>query len=486
MWRDDLHGWRVAVSVKIAILYVQYMWKYRLWAFFLLLLSTGVGFFIYATEPRFSGNEDTRFPFKLGLDLSGGTHLVYRADLKNVAGDEVDAAMESLRDVIERRVNLFGVTEPLVQRESGGLVGVEEERLIVELPGVSEIDEAVKLIGATPVLQFKIERPNGETQKIIEAQLEGKRLTEDPYLPTSLTGRYLKRAVLEFAGSSGQQGFANTPVVSLEFTDEGGKLFAEITAKNVGKVVAIYLDGAPISQPVVQEEITGGKAQITGNFTPEEGKQLVGRLNAGALPVPIELLSSQTIGPSLGAAALSAGIKAGVIGLLAVFAFMTIWYRVPGLIAAVALIIYAVMNLALFKLIGVTLTAAGIAGFILSIGMAVDGNVLIFERMKEELRAGKKLRDAIHDGFDRAWAAIWDGNVTAIVSAIILFWFGTSLVEGFALTFGLGVLLSMISSITVSRALLLAIAPKENSSLSKFFFGSGISASPLEASRYKL
>ncbi|MBI1999511.1 MAG: protein translocase subunit SecD [Parcubacteria group bacterium] len=431
----------------------------RLSAVGVLFFSLLVGWFLFASEQA-SGGFFSRFPFKTGLDLSGGTHLVYRADINALASGDVTASMESLRDVIERRVNLFGVAEPNVQTErTAGFISDEKEyRLIVELPGVTDIDRAVDMIGQTPVLEFKLARGEGENAS---------------FEPTGLTGRFVKRASVGFNGTTGE------PLVLLGFTSEGADLFARITRDHTGEVLAIFLDGAPISLPVIQEEIRGGDAEITGRFTPEEAKTLVGRLNAGALPVPIELLGSQTIGASLGASVKDQGIKAGVAGLLAVGLFMILWYRAPGLIAVLALLSYVVLMLSLFKLIPVTLTAAGIAGFILSVGMAVDANVLIFERLKEELRGGTPLPDAIRNGFDRAWQAIRDANVTSIISAVILFWFGTSIVKGFALVFGLGVLVSMITAVTVTRVLLRALAGSQTTG--GVFFGSGFRLRPENA-----
>ncbi|MBI4118358.1 MAG: protein translocase subunit SecD [Parcubacteria group bacterium] len=432
------------------------MLKMRIAALCILLFSFGIGYFLYASEA--SEGFLSRFTFKTGLDLSGGTHLIYRADVSSIASGDVAASMEALRDVIERRVNLFGIAEPNVQTEkTAGIISAEKEhRLIVELPGVTDVDKATDMIGRTPVLEFKLALSGGEGEDAV-------------FLNTTLSGRFVEGAQVGF------DSLTSEPMVLLKFNAEGERLFSQITRENVGKVLAIFLDGVPISLPVIQEEISGGSAQITGQFTPEEAKVLVGRLNSGALPVPIELLGSELIGASLGGETKDRGIVAGFVGFFSVMLFMTFWYRAPGLVASLALTIYVILNLALFKVIGITLTAAGIAGFILSIGMAVDGNILIFERMKEELRGGKTLRDAIHDGFARAWAAIWDGNITAIVSAIILFWFGTSFVEGFALTFGLGVILSMISSITVSRTFLYALAPENVTGMTRFLFGSGIS-----------
>jgi protein-export membrane protein SecD len=392
---------------------------------------------------------------KLGLDLAGGTELTYRADTSAVVGDKEDA-LASLREVIERRVNLFGVAEPLVQIErSSAIAGTPEDRLLVELPGVTDVAAAVDSIGATPVLEFALRNPARPTAA---ATTTG---TSTAYLPTGLTGRYLESAELQFGtGSAGSVGAA--PVIVLHFNDEGGALFERITTENVGETLAIFLDGVPISEPTIQEPITGGDATITGQFTPEEARDLVRDLNFGALPVPIELVSSSAVGPTLGADAYQAGLTASVIGFALVALFMIAWYRLPGLLATLALVIYVIITLALIKAIPVTLTASGIAALILSIGMAVDANVLIFERMKEELRAGKRPHDAVSIGFARAWPAIRDGHFTMIISSIILFWLGTSLVQGFALVFGLGVITSLFTAVSVTRVFLLATLPFES------------------------
>jgi len=376
-------------------------------------------------------------PFRLGLDLLGGTHLVYQADLSK--SDNKSDAMQGVRDVIERRVNFFGVAEPLVQISGS-------DRLIVELAGISDVSQAIQLIGATPFLEFK--ETKSDTQAILDAQQKGQRLNEDPLQSTGLNGKHLKRASVTF----GQQTYQ--PQISLELTSEGAKLFAAITKKNLGKIVAIYLDGVPISTPVVQSEITDGSAVITGKFTPNEAKLLATRLNSGALPVPISLVSQQTIGASLGAESLSKSLKAGVYGLILVALFMILFYRLPGVVSVLALGIYVVIVLTFYKLIGVTLTLAGIAGFILSLGMAVDANVLIFARMREELRAGKSIRASMHEGFSRAWLSVRDSHVTTLIGAFVLYTFTTSIVKGFALTLGIGVLTSLFTAIVVTRTLL--------------------------------
>ena len=408
------------------------MWSKRLSAIIILILGLLGAYFILQSEPNLARSTwptpgfFAKLPFKLGLDLSGGSHLVYRADVSDVASGEVSDALNSLRDVIERRINLFGVSEPVVYVEEASFTSGGEERLVVDLPGVTDIAKATEMIGQTPLLEFKTERGEGPEKEALIAKLEeAKKLAaegqiipqlEDPYfVSTELTGRFLERASLNFDQTT------LSPVISLKFNSEGSKLFADITKNNIGKAIAIYLDGGPISAPVVREAITGGEAQITGSFTPEEAKQLVGRLNSGALPVPISLVSTQTIGPSLGATAVENGIRAALMGFLVIAIFFLIWYRLPGLLAILALSIYVVLMLVLFKFIPVTLTAAGIAGFIISIGIAVDGNVLIFERLKEEMRGGKSVKEAVELGFDRAWFSIRDSNISSLITAVIPF-----------------------------------------------------------------
>ena len=437
------------------------MWQSRLLALVFLILGLGIGFFVYNSER----DPASRFHFSFGLDLAGGSHLIYRADVSGLPEGDVSASMEALRDVIERRVNIFGVSEPLVQVEqSSFLAGVKEERLIVELPGVTDVAEAIRAIGETPVLEFKLLEegvtPPGDSEEV----------TDDLFEATGLTGRFLNRAQLEF-GTGGAGQVINEPVVRLEFSSEGSQLFARITRENVGRVLAIFLDGELVSAPVIREEIPSGTAIISGSFTPEEARLLVRNLNFGALPVPIELESTQTIGASLGEAALNQGLDAGLIGVLLVAIFMVVWYRLPGVIAVLSLSIYALIMLALFKFIPVTLTAAGVAGFILSLGMAVDANVLIFERMKEELRSGKDTLPALKEGFVRAWLSIRDGNISSVLTAIVLFWFGSSLIKGFALTFGLGVLVSMFSALTISRAFLYSLGNHPPQGLMRVLFG---------------
>ena len=406
-----------------------------------------------------------KLPYRLGLDIQGGTHLVYQADLGNIQSSDYGNSMDAVRDVIERRVDLFGVAEPVVQVEKSG----EDWRLIVELAGIRDINSAIRLIGETPYLEFREARPEEERDKILEAQKNKERLVEDPYfIPTELTGRHVKRTEVRFDQTVFQ------PQISLELTDEGAIIFEELTKKNVGKQLAIYLDGSPISAPTVQEAISGGKAQITGNFTPESAKELVGRLNAGALPVPITLIVQQSVEASLGQESLNRSLQAALIGFAAVAIFMIFWYRLLGVLAVLALLLYTVLVLAIFKAIPVTVTVAGIAGFVLSVGMAVDANVLIFERLKEELRSGKMLQDAVLEGFGRAWTSIRDSNVSSIITSLILYWLGTSVVKGFALTLIIGILISMFSAISVTRTLLFAAMSPRMQKM-RVLFMSGIS-----------
>jgi len=425
-----------------------------------LVLIAVVGFFVYTN----TGTEDAQHPFKLGLDLAGGSHLVYEADVSKIEPAEVADLMNVLRDVIERRVNTFGVSEPIVQVERSSFVSENTvERLVVELPGVTDVSTAIAEIGKTPLLEFRlIDQEALQAQSVATVEVDGVSVQAEPaedfspFIDTGLTGRYLASAALEFAGGSGGQ-LSNEPIVSIVFNAEGGDLFETITREHTGESLAIFLDGEMISSPRINEAIAGGRAVISGGFTAEEAKALAQNLNFGALPVPIELASTQTVGASLGEEVLNKGVTAGVVGLGLVILFMMLWYRLPGLVAGISLIGYVAMMLALFKLIPVTLTAAGLAGLVLSLGMAVDANVLVFERMKEEYRNGKNSHQAARDGFARAWSAIRDGNITSLLSAIILFWFGTSIVKGFALVFGLGVVVSMISALLVTRTLLLAL-----------------------------
>lgn len=438
----------------------------------LLILAAAVGYFVYSSQQP-GGSR----PFRLGLDLSGGTHLVYKADVSKLAESDISDSMSSLRDVVERRVNLFGVSEPLVQTEQGAALSSKESayKLIVELPGVTDVDEAVKSIGATPALDFRLVTADAMREfeaKAASASSTDGQLIQLQYLslfkPTGLTGSMVAKANLEFNTTT------NQPVVGLTFTSEGRDLFSTITKDNIGNYLGIFLDGVPISVPVIRDQIADGRGQISGTFTLDEAKKLVRDLNYGALPVPITLISTQTIGPSLGQAAVKGGVTAGIVSFLVIAIFLIIWYRLPGVVAVIALAVYTVIMLALFKLIPVTLTAAGIAGFILSIGMAVDANILIFERMKEELARGRGVWDAMHEGFARAWLSIRDSNISSIITGAILYYFGsTAVITGFALVFVIGVVVSMFTAITASRLFLYAIAPSKTTRFTTFLISNG-------------
>jgi len=442
------------------------MIKRRFWAVILILVSFLIGFWIYKNNN-----------FKLGLDLNGGTELVYKADTTGSTStpSEISSSMNTLRDVIERRVNAFGVSEAMVRVERIGFTGTEsEQQLIVELPGVTNIEEAIAMIGQTPSLDFRLvatdtaalEEAYANASSTVEKQI----IANAMYEYTGLNGKYLKKSALEFNQTTGEA------MVSLQFDSVGSDLFAKITKENVGRKLAIFLDGDLKSIPNIKEEIKGGNAIISGGFIGSSGikeaKTLVNNLNLGALPIPIELISTQTVGASLGQEAVAASTKAGIIAFIVIAIFLILIYRLPGFLAVIALAIYTVLNLALFKLIPVTLTAAGIAAFVLSVGMAVDANILIFERMKEEMRKGRELGDAVKEGFHRAWTSIRDSNTSSMITAVILYAFSsTAVVKGFALVFFIGVAVSMFTAITASRTLLLSIKNENAGRFLKFLFG---------------
>jgi len=381
-------------------------------------------------------------PLKMGLDLQGGAHLVLETDMSQIDVSARAEALNSVKEVIGRRVDLYGVAEPLIQTAQVG----GSDRLIVELPGIEDIDQAVALIGQTAQLDFR-------ESLTVEASASAM-----VFSSTGLTGKDLKKAGVSFAGSGVQSGQA---VVDLEFTADGAKKFARLTQANVGKPLAIFLDDQLVTAPIVNEPILDGRAQISGNFDADSASQLAVQLNAGALPVPVKIIAQKNISATLGAASIDQSLKAGVIGLVLVSLFMVSLYRLPGLIAVVGLIIYGLITLSLYRLIPVTLTLPGIAGLILSVGMAVDSNILIFERFKEERRAGRPFRLALELAFGRAWDAIKDANITTIAVSLILInpfnlqWLNTSgMVRGFALTLLLGVLTSLFTGIFVTRTLM--------------------------------
>lgn len=369
---------------------------------------------------------------KQGLDLQGGTHVVLQAvDTPELKVDD-DAVNRSVK-IIERRVNELGLTEPVIQRQG-------KDRIIVELPGVKDPEKAIAMLGRTAMLQFK-----DESGKVV------------------LTGSDLKDAKAQVS-----QG--NQAVVGLEFSDEGGKKFADLTARNVGKKIAIELDGEVLTAPVVQEAITGGHAQISGSRNVEEAEHLAILLRSGSLPVKIEVLENRTVGPTLGQDSKDKSIKAFSIGIIGVFVFMLLFYRLAGIVADVALLLYVMLLLLVMRYLGATLTLPGIAGIILSVGMAVDANVLIFERFKEEVKRGKTLRSAMDSGFSRAIVTILDSNLTTIMAAAVLFYLGTGPIKGFAVTMALGTLLSMFTAVTVTKFLLRFLI-YSNITKSPFLFG---------------
>ncbi len=377
---------------------------------------------------------------KLGLDLAGGVQLTMSADMTGVEDQDKDNALESAKNIIENRINTLGVSESTVQsaRAQG------QYRLIVEIPGISDIDSAIAIVRKTAHLEFRTLKAD-LPEATIAANIED-------FESTDLNGKDLKRAQAQPSQDPQTPGY----VVSLEFNQDGAKKLETITQNNLDKPMAMFLDSEPISwpPPVIRAVITDGNAQVTGNFTAKEAKQLAISLNAGALPVPLKIESQTRVGPTIGADSIEKSLFATAVGLFSVAFFMLAYYRLLGLFAVVALAIYSLIVLALFKLIPVTLTLAGVAGFVLSIGMAVDANILIFERMKEELRWGKPKLEALFAGFERAWSSIRDSNVSSLITTAILFNFGTGAIRGFALTLAIGILVSMFSAITVSRILI--------------------------------
>lgn len=370
-----------------------------------------------------------------GLDLRGGVALTYQADMSALPAANHNDALITLKSRIENKINAFGVSEPVIQ---AGKIG-NDTIIKVELPGVTNVEEAIKTLGEFPDLKFY----NQAGDLVV-------------------TGSDVDKASVQFGdnsnGGSGSNSILGEPQVLLKFKEDGKQKFATATTKaaaaNPKETIRIDLDGITISNPVVNEAITDGSAVISGNFTVESAKKLSTQLNEGALPVPIKIIGQQTVGATLGSESLRKSLIAGLIGILLIMLFMVIYYRVPGVIAIFALIIYTIINVAIYKLIPVTVTLAGVAGFILSIGMAVDANILIFERMREEIRSGKQLIQAIDDGFKRAWSSIRDSNSSTLITALILYFGTAGLIKGFALTLAIGVFVSLFTAITITQVIL--------------------------------
>lgn len=374
-----------------------------------------------------------------GLDLAGGSYIVMSADMSQIKAGDRNAALESLRSIIERRVNFFGVSEPVIQTAKVG----NDYRINVELAGIKDTSSAINLIGQTAKLTFREEAsPSAQTATIAAV------LYQNFQKETDLSGTDLARATAGFNQNTSE------PIVNLEFTAEGAKKFEEITRRNINKRVAIFLDNQLLMAPNVQSVISGGKAFISGQFTTAQTKEMAALLNSGALPAPVKVVEERTVGATLGQDSVNKSLIAGAVGLGIVAVFMLANYGLYGLVADLALLVYVLVSLAIFKLVPVTLTLAGITGFILSIGMAVDANILIFERMKEEIRWGKQRFQAIDLGFARAFPSIRDSNANSLIICAILYWFGTGSIRGFAITLAIGIGVSLFSAITVTRTLL--------------------------------
>lgn len=368
---------------------------------------------------------------KQGLDLQGGTHVVLEAvDTPEAKVDE--DAVQRVVKIIEKRVNEIGLTEPIIQRQG-------ERRIIVELPGIKEPEKAIEMLGKTALLEF-----------------------QDESGITVMTGKDLKDAKAEIGQNK------NT-VVALEFSDNGAKLFADLTTKNVGKHISILLDKKVLTSPVVNEPIPSGKAVITGSRSIEEAQNLAILLRSGSLPVKVDVMEMRTVGPTLGQDSKEKSEKAFMIGIAAIVIFMLGFYRLSGFVATIALLVYVLLLVGSLKMLQATMTLPGIAGIILSMGVAVDANVLIFERFKEEYRSGKTLRAALDAGFSRAFKTILDSNVSIMITATVLFFLGTGPIKGFAVTLGLGVILSMFTAITVSRYLLRTLMQTNITKNGKYF-----------------
>jgi len=384
----------------------------------------------------------------LGLDLKGGMHLVLEADVRRLPpGESVKDAVDSALEVIRNRIDQFGVREPTIAREG-------QTRIVVDLPGIKDPQRAIDLIGKTALLEFKLLDEKGDLQEALKGNVPpGDEVLYDSegkaYLvkqKTLLTGRAIRDARVQI-GQWGQ------PYVALDFTGEGAKEFADITGKHVGERLAIILDDVVKSAPVIKTRITGGKAVIEGNFTMEEANELRIVLRSGALPVPLNIIQNTTVGPSLGRDSIRKGLISGLIGLIAVIVFMAVYYKKAGLIANAALILNLLFLMAALVALKATLTLPGIAGIILTIGMSIDANVIIFERIREELRRERAPRSAVDVGYERALRTILDANITTLITALILFQFGTGPIKGFATTLSIGILASLFTAVVVTRAI---------------------------------
>ena len=390
------------------------------------------------------GSFKKEFTTKLGLDLSGGTHLVLDANMKDIQAADRGWALESAKQVVERRINFFGVTEPVVQTATSP----NSYRIIVELPGISDVNQAIALIGQTAQLEFREFTDTNASISATTTYADLLAMTK----PVGVTGKDLTRAQVTFDTTTG------APQVAISFNSDGAKKFADVTRRLVGKPLAIFLDNMPLTSPIVKQEIADGQAVINGQFTQEEAKALALQLNAGALPVPVKVVQKETVGATLGASSVAKSTTAGVVGLTIVALFMIAQYGWLGLFADMALVVYGFLTFAIFRWIPITLTLPGIAGFILSMGMAVDSNILIFERFKEEKRAGRPWRAAMELGFGKAWDSIRDANFTTLITCTILYnpgnWLflpSSGMVRGFAVTLFIGVLASLFTGIVVTR-----------------------------------
>jgi preprotein translocase subunit SecD len=386
-----------------------------------------------------------------GLDLKGGTHLVFEAEVGEIKEEDREDALKSAQEIIARRIDLSGGVEPLIQTS----ISQGAYRIIVEMPGITDTKEAIDLIGETAQLDFR-EDPQTESEEQETSPSPSELPSIIDYVATGLTGKDLAKAQVDF-----DQTQTGNPIVSLSFTTEGADKFAEVTKRNVGKRVAIFLDDILVTAPTVNQAITSGDAMISGNFALEEAKSLAIQLNAGALPVPVKVIEERTVGATLGQDSVVKSIQAGAIGLSLVIAFMSAYYGWLGVVASLALVVYGLLTLAVYKMIPITVTLPGLAGFILSVGMAVDSNILIFERMKDEERRGKPWRVAMELGFGRAWDSIKDANVATLMTTFVLlnpfewpFLPTSGMARGFALTLGIGVLISLFTGVIVTRTFL--------------------------------